>query len=178
MQAATRPAFVQRGNAMSRVGFALAVVAVGTVCLFVPIAQSQVVILPVNRPRAVPVPEPVADTKLLMQGLAAANVRGLGKLLREKPTEAEAWNFARGQALLVAETGNLLLMRSPRTAPAQETWLGYAADLRDAGDRLAKAAAAKDYAKSRAGLAATANVCNRCHQAFQVQSRVDPFADE
>ena len=45
--------------------------------------------------------EPVAETKLLMEGLADPNMRALGKLLADKPKDAEAWGFARGQALLM-----------------------------------------------------------------------------
>jgi len=150
--------------------------AVGLACLFVPVAHSQ----PAGGNKAKPAPklEPVAETKLLMEGLAEANMRGLGKLLRDRPKEAEAWGFARGQALLLAETGNLLLMRPPRTPNGQEAWIGHAGDLREAGAALARAAAAQDYAKSRAAFAAVANVCNRCHQAFQIGVRIDPFADE
>ena len=122
-------------------------------------------------------PEPVAETKLLMEGMAGANMRGLGKLLRDKPADDRAWAFARGQALLIAETGNLLLIRPPRAA-GQDVWAGHAADLRDAAGGLARAAAAKDYPKARAALAGVANVCNRCHQAFRVPARVDPFAGE
>ena len=55
-----------------------------------------------------------------MEGLANPNLRGLGKILAEKPADAEAWGFARGQALLVAETGNLLLMRPPRSEAGKE----------------------------------------------------------
>jgi hypothetical protein len=110
-----------------------------------------------------------------MEGLANPNLLGLGKILSEKPADSEAWRFARGQALLVAETGNLLLLRPPQSESGQETWMKYATELRDSGATLARAAAAKDYSKSRVALAAVANVCNRCHQAFRVPQRVDPF---
>jgi hypothetical protein len=155
---------------MSRVWFWLAVAAVGVACLFVPVAQSQSA-----KGKGVPKLEPVAETKLLMEGLAAANLRGLANLLRDKPANADAWKFACGQALLVAETGNLLLMRPPRNADGQDAWRTHAADLRESATTLAQATAEKDYAKARAGLANVANVCNRCHQAFRVPSRIDPF---
>lgn len=159
---------------MARIRFWGAVAAVGVACLFVPIAQSQ----PAAGKRATPALEPAAETKLLMEGLAAANLRGLSKTFRDKPTEAEAWGFARGQSLLIAETGNLLLMRPPKSSASQEAWLTHAGELREAGVALARAAAAKDYAKSRSALADVANVCNRCHQAFRVATRIDPFAAE
>jgi hypothetical protein len=161
---------------MPRVRFWLAGGLLGAACLLLPVAQSQPGAGKAKQPS--PRLEAVAETKLLMEGLAEANLRGLGKLLREKPADAEAWAFARGQALLIGETGNLLLMRPPRTVSGQEAWLGHAADLRDAAGTLARAASAKDYQKARAALAGLANVCNRCHQAFQVPTRVDPFAEE
>lgn len=147
---------------------------IGGVCLFVPVAQSQSGANKANQSQKL---QPVADTKLIMEGLAAANMRGLGNQLREKPAEAEAWAFARGQALLLAETGNLLLIRPPRSG-GQDNWISHATDLRDAADKLARMAAAKDYLGARAALAGVANVCNRCHGAFRVPTRVDPFAGE
>ena len=142
--------------------------------LLVPVAHSQ----PVPNPgKAAPRPEPVAETKLLMEGLADANLRGLAKLLREKPKEAEAWAFARGQALLIGETGNLLLVRPPR-AGGEQAWALHAVEMRAAAVELARAAAAKDYARARAGLAGVANACNHCHNAFRIPVRVDPFATD
>ncbi len=127
---------------------------------------------------AAPKLEPVAETKLLMDGLAKANFDGLNRLLREKPATAEKWAFARGQALLIAETGNLLMMRPPKTRAAQDLWMTRAAGLREAGAALATAAGGKDYAASRAAMATLANACNRCHEGFRVAERVVPFADE
>ena len=75
--------------------------------------------------------EPVAETRLLMQGLNLPNFQALERLLKEKPTEDEAWRFMRGQALLIAENGNLLLMRPPRN-PGETMWMEKAANMRTA----------------------------------------------
>ena len=48
--------------------------------------------------KVVPKLEPIAETKLLMEGLAHANFRGLDRILAKKPEEAQAWTFGRGQA--------------------------------------------------------------------------------
>lgn len=122
--------------------------------------------------------EPVAETKLLMEGLADPNARALGKLLANRPKDADAWAFARGQSLLLAEAGNLLLMRPPRAKGGEDAWQTHAADLRDQATGLARAAAAKDYLQARAALAGVGNACNRCHQTFRIPVRVDPFAAE
>ena len=118
---------------------------VGAACLLGPAAQPQ------PNPKAAPRLEPVADTKLLMAGIADPNIKGLGKHLRDRPKEAEAWAFARGQALLVAETGNLLMIRPPKTWETQDTWMARAAELRESAAALAKALDAKDYLQSGPG---------------------------
>jgi hypothetical protein len=122
-------------------------------------------LLPRNR-SASPKPEPVAETKLLMEGLLQANVRGLEKNLRQAPADAETWTFVRGQALLIAETGNLLMLRPPRSG-GQEAWMAHAADLREKATGLARLAAARDAAGSRRALADLSGTCNRCHQTFR-----------
>jgi len=119
--------------------------------------------------------EPVAETRLLMEGLAKPNTEGLAKLLKDKPTSVEAWTFARGQALILAETGNMLMLRPPTAKAAQEVWMARSAELRSTASKLATATAAKDYTAARAALASMANSCNRCHEAFRVQTRISPF---
>lgn len=122
-------------------------------------------------------PEPVAETRLLMEGIHKANFDGLGRVLKDKPTDAEGWSFARGQALLIAEGANLLLLRPPTDARARDEWNTRSTDLRVAAISVAKAAAAKDYTESRASVADLANSCNRCHTAFNVPQRLAPFAE-
>lgn len=120
-----------------------------------------------NEPRL----EPVAETRLLMDGLNQANFRGLNKLLADKPADADSWTFIRGQALLIAETGNLLLMRPPNN-DGQRAWMDRSIDMRVAATRLARAASESDYPRSRAAFAGVADSCNRCHQTFRVPTRV------
>lgn len=119
--------------------------------------------------------EAVAETKLVMDGIAQANYDGLTKLLANKPTEQEAWVFARGQALIIAESANLLMIRPPRTKPQQDVWMTRAMEMRSVAKALGQAAAAKDYLASRAALAKLANQCNRCHADFAVKHRIAPI---
>ena len=144
-----------------------------------PLLLVAVVVFPASsQPPAVPKLEPIAETKLLMEGIAQPNFHGLNRALKQKPTGADAWGFSRGQALLIAETGNLLMMRPPKEKAAQDLWLRRSAELREAGTSLGRAAAAKDYVSARAGLAIVANACNRCHESFRVPTRVVPFDGE
>jgi hypothetical protein len=126
--------------------------------------------------KAAPRLEPVAETRLLMEGISMPNFQGLQKLLKEKPADADAWTFGRGQALLIAENGNLLLLRPPRSQ-GQDAWMTHAMDLRTAGTRLARTMAGRDYEGSRAGLVEMTNVCNRCHHAFRVATQLAPFGN-
>src|SRR5262249_30094245 len=100
-------------------------------------------------PGAKPAPrlEAVAETRLLMDGINQANFSGLERLLKEKPADGEAWSFARGQALLIAETGNLLMLRPPKNQ-GQDAWMDRARELRESATGLARAASAPHYARS------------------------------
>ena len=121
---------------------------------------------------------PVAETRLLMDGVAKPNFDGLSKLLKAKPADADGWAFARGQGLLVAETANLLLIRPPKTKAGQDVWVPRAVEMRDAGVKVAQAAGAKDYLAARTALAELTNACNRCHTAFAVPVRLTPVEPE
>jgi len=149
------------------------VLAIGALLLIAQPAASQ---LRRREAAKTPKPEPVAETRLLMEGLNQANYRGLERLLRDKPADVEAWTFARGQALLIAETGNLLMMRPPR-AKGQDAWLDHAAELREAATALARTAAKRDLDRSRNAFRDLAGACNRCHQAFRVAVKLVPFAE-
>lgn len=128
-------------------------------------------------PRAAPKLDPVAETKLLMQGLAHPNFKGLERILDKTPQENQAWTFGRGQALLLAETANLLMMRPPQKQ-GQDAWFERTAEMRTEATHLATNLGLKNYARSRAGLLAVAASCNRCHQTFRVNVQIAPFADE
>jgi hypothetical protein len=119
--------------------------------------------------------EAVAETKLLMVALLQPNYKGLDRLLRQRPEDAANWSFARGQALLIAESGNLLMLRPPRTA-GQAAWFERAAELRGKATTLAKTIAAKDFDGARVRFVDLANTCNRCHQTFRVPVEIEPFA--
>jgi hypothetical protein len=126
--------------------------------------------------KAPPRLEPVAETRLLMDGLNQANFTGLERLLKQKPADAEAWSFARGQALLIAETGNLLMLRPPKN-PGEVAWMDRCRELREAATGLARAVSTRDFDRSRTALTDVADACTRCHQTFRVPVRIVPFAD-
>jgi hypothetical protein len=121
-------------------------------------------------------PEPIAETKLLMEGINQPNFRGMQQLLAKEPATVEQWTFLRGQALLVAETGNLLLLRPPKNQ-GDESWQVLSAAQRSAATRLARAASDRDYVRSRVALAELTNACNKCHRTFRVPAQLDPLPE-
>src|SRR5438132_410777 len=111
-----------------------------TVGLLLVVVQDRVPTAP--KDKTPPRPEPVAETRLLMESLNLANFHGLERLLKQHPTDADAWAFARGQALLIAETGNLLLLRPPQKR-GQAEWLDRAAELQNSATSLARTVAGR-----------------------------------
>ncbi len=145
----------------------LAILAVGTA---LPVGAQE------RKPAAAARLVSVAETKLIMEGMTLPNYTGMARRLEKKPADVETWAVVRGQGLLVAESGNLLMLRPPKNQ-GQDAWMRHATDLREAGTELARQAANRDYDKTRAALGDLTNMCNRCHQTFQVPTRIGPAAD-
>jgi hypothetical protein len=125
----------------------------------------------------VPKFEAVAETHLLMEGLALPNYQAVEKHLEGKgPADADTWTFARGQAVLIAETGNLLLLRPPRNE-GRDTWMRRAMDMRQSASDLARRLSNRDLPGSRAALTTLTTKCNNCHQSFRVPTRIGPNAE-
>jgi hypothetical protein len=130
------------------------------------------------QPAFTPKFEALAETKLLMEGLAQANFLAVEKHLQGKgPADGDTWMFARGQALLIAETGNLLLLRPPRNE-GRDTWMRRAMDMRQSAGELAQRLGNRDLARSRTALRDLMAKCNACHQTFRVPTRIIPQTEE
>ncbi|MHB1425138.1 MAG: hypothetical protein ACYC3I_18360 [Gemmataceae bacterium] len=128
--------------------------------------------LPQPEAKFTPKFEALAETSLLMEGLAQPNFRGVEKHLQGKgPPDVDTWMFARGQALLMAETGNLLLLRPPRN-DGRDTWMRRAMDMRESAGELSRRLANRDLPRSRTALMDVATKCNNCHQTFRVPTRI------
>jgi hypothetical protein len=130
--------------------------------------------LPAPQAQFTPKFEALAETRLLMEGLAQPNYRAVEKHLEGKgPPDVDTWTFARGQALLIAETGNLLLLRPPRNE-GRDTWMRRAMDMRQAAGDLSRQLANRNLQRSRDALSELTTQCNRCHQTFRVPTRIVP----
>ena len=127
-----------------------------------------------NTGKIVPKLEPVAETRLLMEALAHANFRGLERNLSKKPIDDPTWTFGRGQALLIAETANLLMLRPPKNQ-GEAAWFERSMEMRTQALQLAQQLGKKDLERSKVGMQSLANSCNRCHQTFKVAIEIVPF---
>jgi len=132
---------------------------------------------PATAPAYTPKLVPVADNKLVMEGMTNANFLGLEKILKSDAVDDDSWIFARGQAILIAESGNLLMMRPPNN-PTQQTWLKSAEEMRDLASQLAQTLRSHDLERGRQALVDLSQKCNACHETFRVKTRVKPFAAE
>jgi hypothetical protein len=121
--------------------------------------------------------QPVADVKQLMASVMdpAADVYwgAVGTVIDEKgvteitPTTTEDWDAARNAAIIVAESGNLLMMSS-RAKDGGE-WMTQARALVNAGQKAVRAAESHDRnAVFNAG-AEVYDVCTSCHVKYALE---------
>jgi hypothetical protein len=139
--------------------------------------EAQVTVRPSTTTTFTPKFEVLAETRLIMEGLAHSNYRSLQRILKEKPADNDTWVFARGQALILAETGNLLLLRPPKNN-GRDTWMKLAMDMRSRAGNLARQAAARDHVRAQVALVTLTTSCNNCHRTFRIPVKVGPEADK
>jgi len=84
---------------------------------------------------------------------------------RDPPKNQREWDQLRGQALMLAESGNLLMMES--RARDQENWIKYSKALIDLGATAFKAAQAKDLDGIRALNDPLNDACVNCHLQYR-----------
>ena len=122
-------------------------------------------------------PKPVAAVGAIMRGINRPNFNWLEYLLQRPPRDADTWGRIEDEALVLAEAGNLLMMRPPRGGEAR-TWMGRADGLRNAGIALSQAAQARNFDRSRNNLIRLSDACNRCHTTFRVNAQITAFANQ
>jgi hypothetical protein len=99
-----------------------------------------------------------------MEGVFQGPYRRLKTSMAAEPKDNAGWKAIRSEALILAEGGNLLLLRKP--VKDADEWAKYSAASRDAGAELFKAAKAKDFAASKKAYTAMLTQCNACHKKF------------
>ena len=109
-----------------------------------------------------PVPVSMHD---FMEGVFQSPYKRLKTAMAAEPKDAAGWKAIRSDALILAEGGNLLLMRLPEKDA--NLWTKHSVDSRDAGAELVKAAKEKDFQGAKKAYEAMLNHCNACHKKFE-----------
>lgn len=118
--------------------------------------------------------QPEADTRLLMEAIVdpltdviwdavGTQVTGDGTV-EIRPETEEEWTAVRNSALMLAESGNLLMM-APRAVDDDE-WMTAAAALVDTGMSAVRAAEAQDPEQLFEAGRILYAVCRNCHQKY------------
>lgn len=88
----------------------------------------------------------------------------LKESMAEAPKDKQAWKPVKANSLILAENGNLLMLRGPQENNAE--WNTLAANLRDQGQLLYQAAKKRDYKVARRHYESFVANCNDCHNEF------------
>jgi cytochrome c553 len=99
-----------------------------------------------------------------MEGMFQGPYRRLKPAMTAEPTDKQVWKTIRSESQILAEGGNLLLVRKPEKDV--DKWLEFALATREAGTQLYKAAKQKDFAASRKAYESMLTHCNACHKQF------------
>lgn len=111
-----------------------------------------------------PLYQPVGTVRQLMLGIVAPNSDVIFKVPSHAPKDDKEWKTVQDSALMLAETGNLLLM--PGRAKDNGDWTKFSKSLIDQGSKAFKAANAKD-AKSLEDIGNDIDdVCETCHAKY------------
>jgi hypothetical protein len=109
--------------------------------------------------------QPVGNMSQLMIDIIYPTSDALFYVDRDPPKNQHEWDSLRAQALMLAESGNLLMM--PGRARDQENWIKYSKIMIDIGKTAFKAAQAKDLDGIRALNDPLNDVCVNCHLQYR-----------
>jgi hypothetical protein len=111
-----------------------------------------------------PVYQPVGTVRQVMLDIVAPTSDVIFKVPNQAPKDDKEWKTVQDSALMLAETGNLLLM--PGRAKDSGDWTKFAKELTDQGSKAFKAANARD-AKSLEDIGNDIDsVCEDCHAKY------------
>mgnify|MGYP002623403585 FL=1 len=109
--------------------------------------------------------EPVEpDMHEFMEHVFQPTFKRLRTAMAAEPADNAVWKAIKADSLILAEGGNLLLMRTPTDDAAD--WAKHSVHVRDFGSHLYRAAKTKDFPAARKGYESMVTNCNACHHQF------------
>jgi hypothetical protein len=109
--------------------------------------------------------QPVGNMSQLMIGIIYPTSDTIFYVERADPKTDIQWNAIASQALILAESANLLMM--PGRDRQQAEWTQYSKDMREAGLTAYKAAQAHDIEAVKAVNDRLYNSCVECHMKYR-----------
>ena len=109
-----------------------------------------------------PAPRPVATVTQLMQAMIIPASNALFNVPRQVPDDDAGWDAVRNQAVVLAESGNLLMIGD--RAENSEVWMATSGALTDAGAAALAAALARDVDAITSVGDQIIDACERCHE--------------
>lgn len=113
--------------------------------------------------------QPVGTVSQVMISITYPTSDAIFYVERNPPKTEKAWNDLQAQALMLAESGNLLMMG--RRARDQGDWIKESQELVDVGAAAYKAALAKDLPGILALNQRLNDACVTCHQQYRPNYR-------
>ena len=110
-------------------------------------------------------PQPVDDSMHhFMEYVMEPNYLRLKASMATSPADKKAWKAVKGDALTLAESANLLLLRAPKEDA--DNWRKQSVAVRKHGGDLYRAARKSDYAAAHKAYMLMLKNCNSCHTQF------------
>jgi cytochrome c553 len=105
-----------------------------------------------------------SDMHEFMEYVFEPTYKRLKPAIASAPADNKGWKAIKADSLILAESGNLLLIRQPEKDATD--WVKHSTQVRDTGGKLYEAAKAKDYAAARKHYESMIQNCNACHKQF------------
>lgn len=123
--------------------------------------QLPIVLAQLPSPKSQPVE---SDMHEFMEYAFQPTYKRLQKSIAVETTDKAVWKAIKADALILAEAGNLLLLRSPKESSA--IWDDLSIAMREDGSMLYHAAKARDFKLAHMHYERMLTKCNACHDKF------------
>jgi len=117
-----------------------------------------------QKPPAVSPIKPIATVEEIMKTMTIPFSNAVFEAGGDAPKDDKSWEAVRGQAIALAESGNLLMLGA--RAKDHAAWMKFSRAQVDAAEAAAKAAAAKNAAQLSAASDALYETCSGCHKVY------------